>query len=305
MRNINTGALEVYDISNNHVTFAASLGNFGTNMSVAGFGNFSGVTGETDMMMRGSNGHLYIYDMGHNAVTSGPIDLGGVGLDWSVYGFGNFSSNPGETDLIMRNANGAFELYDISHNAVTAAFALGAVGTDWVLAGFGNFSGNSGETDMLLRNTTTGALEVYDFAHNQIYNAAPVVSSLPLSSSIDGTGPNVSLSDIALSSAAALSGGASPASASPVISAQPESLPHITEVDYLPMPHNFGNGSPMNASHPIEPTSLATALGSPVPAQDSLNLAGDPTTPHLLPADALPMHDLQTLAATLHHWPLL
>jgi hypothetical protein len=35
----------------------------------------------------------------------------------------------------------------------------------------GNFSGR-GESDMLLRNTSTGGLEVYDIANNQIINAA-------------------------------------------------------------------------------------------------------------------------------------
>src|SRR5262249_42345186 len=37
--------------------------------------------------------------------------------------------------------------------------------------GFGNFSNNPGETDMIMRNTTTGGLELYDIANNQITGA--------------------------------------------------------------------------------------------------------------------------------------
>ena len=55
MRNNNTGAFELYDISNNTITSAAPMGQVGLEWSVAGFGDFSGNANETDMLMRNNN----------------------------------------------------------------------------------------------------------------------------------------------------------------------------------------------------------------------------------------------------------
>jgi hypothetical protein len=52
MRNVHSGALEVYDIANNALTSAFSMGAVGLDWQVAGFGNFSGNANETDMIMR-------------------------------------------------------------------------------------------------------------------------------------------------------------------------------------------------------------------------------------------------------------
>jgi hypothetical protein len=49
---------------------------------------------------------------------------------------------------------------------------MGTVGLEWQIIGVGNFSSIPGETDMIMRNTTTGGLEVYDIANDQITNAA-------------------------------------------------------------------------------------------------------------------------------------
>ena len=127
MRNSNTGAFEVYDISNNAITSAASMGQVGLEWTVAGFGDFSSNPGETDMLMRNSNtGAFEVYDISNNAITSA-ASMGQVGLEWTVAGFGDFSGNANETDMLMRNSNtGAFEVYDISNNAITSAASMGA-----------------------------------------------------------------------------------------------------------------------------------------------------------------------------------
>jgi hypothetical protein len=49
---------------------------------------------------------------------------------------------------------------------------MGAVGLEWQVSGFGDFSSVPGETDMILRNATTGGLELYNIANNQITGAA-------------------------------------------------------------------------------------------------------------------------------------
>jgi probable HAF family extracellular repeat protein len=167
-------AYEVYDISNNQIISANSLGGVGSNWRVAGFGDFNG-DGTTDMLLRNSStGHFEFYDIVNNQIASA-APLGTVGLDWKVAGFGDFNGD-GTTDMMLRNVNtGVFELYDVNNNMVTSASTVGQVGNEWQVAGFGPIHG-PGTSDMVLRNVNTGAFEVYDIANNQITGAAALGS---------------------------------------------------------------------------------------------------------------------------------
>jgi acyl CoA:acetate/3-ketoacid CoA transferase alpha subunit len=129
LRNSADGALEVYDVANNALTSAYSMGAVGLNWQTVGFGDFSSNPNETDMIMRNSNtGALEVYNIANNALTSA-FSMGAVGLDWQVAGFGDFSGRANETDMIMRNSHsGAFEVYDIANNALISAYPMGAVG---------------------------------------------------------------------------------------------------------------------------------------------------------------------------------
>jgi hypothetical protein len=175
MRNSNNGALEIYDLGSNTIRGAAAMGQVGTEWQVAGYGDFSGNSGEADMLMRNSKtGAFEYYDLSNNRITTAG-GMGQVGLEWSVAGFGDFSDNANETDMLMRNSKtGAFELYDIRGNSIVGAGGMGQVGLEWSIAGFGDFSGNANETDMLMRNSKTGAFELYDIRGNSIVGAAPM-----------------------------------------------------------------------------------------------------------------------------------
>jgi hypothetical protein len=86
MRNSNTGAFELYDISTNQITFATGMGQVGLEWTVAGFGDFSGNANETDMLMRNSTtGAFEYYDISHNVITAAG-SMGAVGLEWTVAG---------------------------------------------------------------------------------------------------------------------------------------------------------------------------------------------------------------------------
>jgi hypothetical protein len=165
------GQYYIYDIGNNSVLAAYSLGQVGTEWTVAGLGGFFG-NDTTDMILRdGNNGAFEVYDISNNNVTNA-ASMGTVGLEWTVAGFGGFSNHAGETDMMLRDVNtGGFEVYDISNNQITNAAFMGAVGAEWKVAGFGNFS-SLGEADMILRNMNTGGFEVYDISNNMITNAA-------------------------------------------------------------------------------------------------------------------------------------
>jgi hypothetical protein len=84
MRNTTTGAFQLYDISNNQITSAFSLGAVGLNWQVAGFGPLNGA-GTSDMVLV-SNGTYLAYDIADNQVT-GTATLGQVGPNWQVGGF--------------------------------------------------------------------------------------------------------------------------------------------------------------------------------------------------------------------------
>jgi hypothetical protein len=102
----------------------------------SGVGNFSGVAGETDLLLRNVNtGGLEVYDINNNQIT-GAAFLGTTGLDWQFAGVAPVHA-AGASDLVLRNTNtGAFEVYDIANNQITTAASLGQVGLEWQLGGF-------------------------------------------------------------------------------------------------------------------------------------------------------------------------
>jgi len=107
MRNANTGAFEVYDISNNQVTAAFSLGTVGLNWQVAGFGPMNGA-GTSDMVLRDVNtGAFEVYDIANNQLGT-TASLGAVGVDWQLGGFaadpptGSMGSADGSTSQLVQ-----------------------------------------------------------------------------------------------------------------------------------------------------------------------------------------------------------
>jgi hypothetical protein len=134
LRNSSTGAFEVYDIANNSIVSAASMGQVGLDWQILGFGNFSSNANETDMIMRNTNtGQLELYDISNNAIASA-TSLGQIGLEWQPAGVGTL--NFGTADLLMRNSQtGAFEVYDLAHNQITTAASMGQVGLNWQVNG--------------------------------------------------------------------------------------------------------------------------------------------------------------------------
>ena len=99
MRDGSTGEFWMYDVSGNNVTNAngTDMGNVGLSWQVLGFGDFSGNAGETDMLMRNSNGGaLELYDISQWPVLRFSHAWAPVGTSWQVLGFGDFSGNASE-----------------------------------------------------------------------------------------------------------------------------------------------------------------------------------------------------------------
>jgi hypothetical protein len=93
LRNALTGEFEVYDIRNNVITSASSLGRVGIDWLVAGFGPIS-ATGHSDMVLRNAlSGAFEVYDIANNQITAS-ASLGAAGQDWLVAGIGGNSQTP-------------------------------------------------------------------------------------------------------------------------------------------------------------------------------------------------------------------
>jgi hypothetical protein len=117
LRSVSTGAFEVYDISNNNITNAATLGAVGLDFQIAGFGDFNR-DGSTDMVLRNkTTGQFEVYDISNNAITSAP-NLGTIGLNFQVAGFGDFNGD-GTSDMMLRSVStGQFERLELLKEAV-------------------------------------------------------------------------------------------------------------------------------------------------------------------------------------------
>ena len=86
LRNVNTGGLEVYDITNNQLTGAAFIGTVGLDWQFAGIAPIH-APGASDLVLRNVNtGAFEVYDIANNHLT-GAASLGQVGLDWQLGGF--------------------------------------------------------------------------------------------------------------------------------------------------------------------------------------------------------------------------
>src|SRR5262249_40492223 len=169
------GGLEVYDIANNQITNAAFIGTVGVDWKFSGVGNFSGVPGETDLLLRNSNtGGLEVYDINNNQLTNAAF-IGTVGLDWQFAGIAPIHG-PGASDLVLRNVNtGAFEVYDIANNQLTGAALVGQVGSAWQGGGFaadpptGSMGSSDGSTSQLVQ-----AMAAFGDGRGDSSNAVPV-----------------------------------------------------------------------------------------------------------------------------------
>jgi hypothetical protein len=188
LRNVNTGAFQVYNLANNQLIGSASLFNPGMVWQLGGFapggpmGGMGGAGSSDDLLgsssqpaaMDGSTAQtgtstFQLADANGNAVGS-PVDPSA---------FSSLMVNPAPPDattanMVLRNASNTtatYQIYNLGANSILAANSLGQVGSDWGFVTLGNFN-SSDPSDMLLRNSTSGAFQVYDIANNNIISSS-------------------------------------------------------------------------------------------------------------------------------------
>jgi hypothetical protein len=89
------------------------IGTVGLDWQFSGVGNFSGIPGETDLLVRNkTTGGLVVYDINNNQLT-GDAFIGTIGLEWQYAGIASVHA-AGASDLVLRNVySGAFEVCTI------------------------------------------------------------------------------------------------------------------------------------------------------------------------------------------------
>lgn len=128
MRQDGTGAVQYYDIANNHIANAGNFGGIGTDWKLIGVGDFSSNPNETDMLMRDqSTNNVTVYDIINNQV-QGAIGFGAIGQNLQPIGFGNIGGHVNETDMVMQNTDsGVYQVYEIQNNHVMLSGATGDI----------------------------------------------------------------------------------------------------------------------------------------------------------------------------------
>jgi hypothetical protein len=103
LRNVNTGALEVYDINNNQLTNAAFIGTVGLDWQFAGVAPVRGA-GMSDLILRNvTTGAFEAYNIANNQIV-GAANLGQVGLEWQVGGFAADPATAATAQLVQAMA---------------------------------------------------------------------------------------------------------------------------------------------------------------------------------------------------------
>ena len=247
----NTGALQIYNISNNRITNSVSMGTVGTDWQFSGVGNFGNVPRENDLLLRNVNtGGLQVYDIAGNQLM-GSAFIGPVGLDWQFSGVGNFSSVPGESDLLLRNTStGALQVYNINNNQLMGSAFIGTVGTDWQFAGVAPVSA-AGASDLVLRNFNTGAFQAYNIANNTLVGSA----------SLGAPGPDWQLGGFAASTpAGSIGSSGAPLDSTPQPTAMDGSTAQTGTTTF-----QLADANGNTVGSPVDPSAFSSSMVNPAP----------------------------------------
>jgi len=85
--------------------------------------------GKSDILIRHTSGHLYMYEMDGNVRTGS--NIGVLNTDWSVRGIGDFGGD-GKADILVRHTSGHLYLYEMDGNVRTGS-NIGVLSTDWAV----------------------------------------------------------------------------------------------------------------------------------------------------------------------------
>jgi hypothetical protein len=182
LRNVNTGAFQVWNIGNNRllsgtaVTLNVPVDN---NWRVGGLA--PGFNPATPLL--GSSSQPTAMDGSTAQTGTSTFQLadanGAAGSPVDPPSFSSAMANPAPPDattanMVLRNASNpaaTYQIYNLGANSTLAgSSALGQVGSEWGFVAIGNFNLDD-PSDMLLRNSTSGAFQAYEIVDNNIISS--------------------------------------------------------------------------------------------------------------------------------------
>jgi hypothetical protein len=187
VRNVNTGAFQVYNIGSNRLLGPAITLNVPVdqNWQVGGFASAArpvgGAGGADDLL--GSSSQPTAMDGSTAQTGTSTFQLANangnaVGSPVDPSSFSSAMANPAPPDattanMVLRNAGtttATYQIYNLGANSTLATNSLGQVGSDWGFVAIGNFNLDD-PSDMLLRNSTSGAFQAYEIVDNNVISS--------------------------------------------------------------------------------------------------------------------------------------
>jgi hypothetical protein len=174
VRNVNTGAFQVYNIGSNRLLGPAITLNVpvDTTWQVGGFAvdppnGPPDPSASTSQLVQASAGD-----------PSNTIDGNTVGSPVDPSSFSSAMANPAPpdattADMVLRNASNpaaTYQIYNLGANSTLATNSLGQVGSEWGFVALGNFN-LTDPSDMLLRNSTSGEFRAYEIVDNNVISS--------------------------------------------------------------------------------------------------------------------------------------
>ncbi len=120
-----------------------------TTWSIAGVGKFYGGSSASDILWRGADGSVAIWQMNGLTIQSA-YTVGTAPTTWSVAGVGDFNGDK-TSDILWRNLDGTVAVWLMSSGGYSSGVTVGQPDNSWSVAGVQDYN-SDGKADILWRN---------------------------------------------------------------------------------------------------------------------------------------------------------
>ncbi len=120
-----------------------------TTWSIAGVGKFYGGSSASDILWRGADGSVAIWQMNGLTIESAHT-VGTAPTTWSIAGVGDFNGDK-TSDILWRNLDGTVAVWLMSSGGYSSGATVGQASNSWSVAGVQDYN-SDGKADILWRN---------------------------------------------------------------------------------------------------------------------------------------------------------
>jgi hypothetical protein len=162
LRNMNTGAVVVWTLTNGQQTGSHYLGSATLDWQIVGMGDFDGDGRRDDILWRNSNSGAVVTWTTANGQQEFQFNIGGAPVEWQIFSTGDFDGDGRNDDILFRNSNtGVMVAWLTEGGAQTGQTVIGHTTFEWTLSNIGDYDGDGRNDDLLFRNVNTGGVVVW------------------------------------------------------------------------------------------------------------------------------------------------